>query len=77
MANQQGPVEGGLRLRLWRPKVLDDLVADLEKRLNKQRSGTLLLIQIMRISVSSTQASLKQIENLLSASEALLTKGNR
>jgi len=77
MANQKGSVQEGLRLPLWRPKLLNDLVAELEKRLSQQRSGTLLLIQIMRISVSSTQASLKQIENLLSASEALLTKGNR
>jgi hypothetical protein len=77
MADARTSVEDRLRLSLRRPKILNDVVSELEKRLGRQKSGTLFLVQILRIYVSSTQASLKQIENILSATEAFLTKGSK
>ena len=70
-------MEDRLRRSLRRPKVLNDIVAELEKRLGKQKSGTLFLVQILRVYVSSTQASLKQIESILSVAETVLAKGNK
>jgi len=70
-------MEDRLRRSLRRPKVLNDIVAELEKRLGKQKSGTLFLVQILRVYVSSTQASLKQIESILSLAETVLAKGNK
>jgi hypothetical protein len=77
MADKRASIEDRLRRSLKRPKVLNDIVAELEKRLGKQKSGTLFLIQILRVYVTSTQASLKQIESILSVAETVLAKGNK
>jgi hypothetical protein len=77
MADMKTSVEDRLRRSLRPPKVLNDIVAEVEKRLGRQRSGTLLLVQIMRVSVTSTQASLKQIESILSVAETMLAKGSK
>jgi hypothetical protein len=77
MADKKDSAEDRLVLSLRPPRVLSGLIDELEDRWGRQKSGTLFLIQILRIYISSTQASLKQIENILSASEAFLTKNKK